>query len=158
MSYSIAEEEIAGIGVDNLVGHYAAWNYFMSMKTKANDAFIAAFKAKYGAERNTDDPIEAGYFGVYLWAAAVKKAGGFKLDAVRAALAGISYEAPEGTVTIDAENNHTYKIVQIGKVNAEGQFDIVWKTDAPVKPEPFPDLPGLPAKKVLAPGKIVDRD
>jgi urea transport system substrate-binding protein len=158
MSYSIAEEEIAGIGVDNLVGHYAAWNYFMSMKTPANDAFIAAFKAKYGAERNTDDPIEAGYFGVYLWAAAVKKAGTFKLDAVRAALSGISYEAPEGTVTIDAENNHTYKIVQIGKVNTDGQFDIVWKTDAPVKPEPFPNLPGLPAKKVLAPGKIVDRD
>jgi urea transport system substrate-binding protein len=158
MSYSIAEEEIAGIGVDNLVGHYAAWNYFESMKTQANDTFIAAFKAKYGKDRNTDDPIEAGYFGVHLWAEAVKKANSFKLDAVRAALGGISYEAPEGKVTIDPENNHTYKIVQIGKVNKDGQFDIVWKTDAPVKPEPFPDLPGLPAKKVLAPGKIVDRN
>jgi len=157
MSYSIAEEEIAGIGVDNLVGHYAAWNYFMSMKTPENDTFIAAYKAKYGANRNTDDPIEAGYFGVYLWAEAVKKAGTFELEAVREALKGITYQAPEGLVTIDGQNNHTYKIVQIGRVNSEGQFDIVWKTDAPVKPEPFPDLPGLPAKKVLAPGQIVDR-
>ena len=157
MSYSIAEEEISGIGIDNLVGHYAAWNYFMSMKTTENDKFIDAYKAKFGANRNTDDPIEAGYFGVYLWAEAVKKAGTFETKAVREALGGISYKAPEGLVTIDAQNNHTYKIVQIGQVNSSGQFDIVWKTDGPVKPEPYPDLPGLPAKKVIAPGEVVDR-
>ena len=98
MSYSIAEEEIAGIGVDNLTGHYAAWNYFMSMETPENDEFIKAYKTAYGADRNTDDPIEAGYFGVYLWAEAVKKAGTFETGAVREALKGISYEAPEGLV------------------------------------------------------------
>jgi len=157
MSYSIAEEETAGIGVDNLVGHYAAWNYFESMSTPENTKFIAAYKAKYGATRNTDDPIEAGYFGVYLWAAAVTKAGTFELEKVREALKGIQYQAPEGLVSIDPENNHTYKIVQIGKIKADGQFDIVWKTASSVKPDPFPDLPGLPAKKVLAPGNIVNR-
>lgn len=157
MSYSIAEEETAGIGVDNLVGHYAAWNYFESMDTPENTKFIAAYKAKYGATRNTDDPIEAGYFGVYLYAAAVTKAGSFDLDKVREALKGISYQAPEGLVSIDPENNHTYKIVQIGKIRDDGQFDIVWKTPSSVKPDPFPDLPGLPAKKVMAPGEIVDR-
>ncbi len=157
MSYSIAEEEIAGIGVENLAGHFAAWNYFQSMSTPENDKFIKAYKAKYGATRNTDDPIEAGYFGVYLWAGAVKKAGTFEIAKVREALKGMSYPAPEGPVTIDGTNNHTYKIVQIGKVRPDGQFDVVWKTDAPVKPEPFPDLPGLPAKVAKAPGVIVDR-
>lgn len=156
MSYSVAEEEIAGIGVENLVGHYAAWNYFMTVDTPENKKWIADFKAKYGATRNTDDPIEAGYFAVKLWAEAVKKANSFDVAKVREALkTGISYMAPEGKVTLDGENNHTYKPVLIGKLNAAGMFDVVWKTGAPVKPDPFPAL--VSNKKVLEPGKIVDR-
>lgn len=156
MSYSVAEEEIAGIGIENLVGHMAAWNYFMTVDTPENKKWIADFKAKYGANRNTDDPIEAGYFAVYLWAEAVKKAGTFDVAKVREALkTGVSFMAPEGKVTIDGENNHTYKPVLIGKLNAAGQFDVVWKTPAPVKPDPFPAL--VSNKKVLEPGKIVDR-
>jgi urea transport system substrate-binding protein len=140
MSFSVAEEELVGIGTDNMEGHYAAWNYFMSMNTPENTAWIQRFKAKYGANRMTDDPIEAGYFGVYLWAEAVKKAGTFDTGKVREALKGVSYQAPEGLVTIEPSNNHTHKIVQIGKALPSGQFEVVWKTPGPVKPEPYPDL------------------
>ncbi|WGK70097.1 urea ABC transporter substrate-binding protein [Candidatus Haliotispira prima] len=154
MSVSIAEEELIGIGPSNVAGHYAAWNYFMSMDTPGNAAFIKNYKAMYGENRVTDDPIEAGYFGVYLWAEAVKKAGTFEVGAVREAVRGIEFEAPEGKVTVDPANNHTWKIAQIGKIRSDGQFDIVWSTDGPVQPNPFPAL--VSNKKVLAPGQITE--
>jgi urea transport system substrate-binding protein len=138
MSFSVAEEELVGIGPDNMVGHYAAWNYFMSLDTPENKSWIQRYKAKYGQNRMTDDPIEAGYFGVYLWAEGVKKAGSFDTDKVREALKGVSYQAPEGKVTIDMLNNHTSKIVQIGKARTDGQFDVVWRTAVPVAPDPYP--------------------
>jgi urea transport system substrate-binding protein len=138
MSFSVAEEELVGIGVDNMAGHYAAWNYFMSMDTPENKSWIDRYKKKYGAARMTDDPIEAGYFGVYLWAEGVKKANSFDTAKVREAVKGVSYKAPEGLVTIEPANNHTHKIVQIGKARSDGQFDIVWKTDGPVAPDPYP--------------------
>jgi urea transport system substrate-binding protein len=155
MSYSVAEVEVKGIGPENMVGDYAAWNYFMSMDTPENKKFVADYQAKYGADAVTDDPIEAGYFGVYLWAAAVKKADSVDVDKVRAAIGGVSYQAPEGLVTVDPINDQTAKIVQIGKVLPNGQFDIVWKSDGPVLPDPFPAL--VSNMKVTAPGVIVSR-
>jgi urea transport system substrate-binding protein len=155
MSVSIAEDEIRGIGADNLVGHYAAWNYFMSMKTPENSTFVKSYKGKYGATRVTDDPIEAAYFGVYLWAAAVNKAKSADTAKVREAVKGISYTAPEGVVTVSPINNHTSKIVQIGQVRSDGQFDVVWTSGKSVMPDPFPSL--VSTKKVLSPGKIVDK-
>jgi urea transport system substrate-binding protein len=156
MSFSVAEEEIKGIGVDNIAGHYAAWNYFMSMNTPKNQEFIKNYKAKYGANRVTDDPIEAGYFGVYLWAEAVKKAKTDDVNKVREAVKGIQYDAPEGTVTVEPVNNHTWKIVQIGKVKSDGQFDIVYTTGKPVKPDPYPELIS-PDKMVIEPGVLGPR-
>jgi urea transport system substrate-binding protein len=156
MSVSIAEEEIKGIGVDNIIGNYCAWNYFMSMDTPANKEFVKNYKAKYGADRVTDDPIEAGYFGVYLWAEAVKKAGTADVNKVRDAVRGVKFDAPEGTVTIEPVNNHTWKVVQIGQVNKDGQFDIVWTTRDPVQPDPFPELIS-PDKKVIEPGVMGPR-
>ena len=156
MSFSVAEEEIKGIGPDNIEGHLAAWNYFMSMKSPENTKFVNAYQAKYGKDRVTDDPIEAGYFGVYLWAEAVKKAGDTDVHKVREAVRGVSYLAPEGKVTIEPTNNHTWKIVQIGKVKSNGQFDILYSTNNPVKPDPYPELIS-PDKMVLAPGKMGPR-
>jgi urea transport system substrate-binding protein len=155
MSVSIAEDEIRGIGADNIVGHFAAWNYFETMKTPENEVFVKNYKARYGKDRVTDDPIEAGYFGVYLWAEAVKKAKTTDLKKVREAVKGISYKAPEGLVTVSKINNHTSKIVLMGKVRADGLFDIVWSSGKPVEPDPFPAL--VSKKKVLAPGKIVEK-
>ncbi|WNQ09522.1 urea ABC transporter substrate-binding protein [Paenibacillus aurantius] len=137
LSVSIAEEEIRGIGASVLEGHYAAWNYFQTTDTPENKKFVEAYKAKYGKDRVTDDPIEAGYFGVYLWAEAVKKAGSFEVEKVKAAAKELEFQAPGGKVKIDGENQHVYKTVRIGQVQADGQFKEVWNSGQPVKPDPF---------------------
>jgi urea transport system substrate-binding protein len=137
MSVSVAEEEVGGIGIENIVGHLTAWNYYQTVESETNTAFVAAFQEAYGADRVTSDPMEAGYFGVYLWAAAVEAAGTTDVDAVRAAADGITFEAPEGTVTIDGPTQHTIKTVRIGVINAEGLIDTVWETEGPVVPDPY---------------------
>jgi urea transport system substrate-binding protein len=137
LSVSIAEEEIRGIGASVLEGHYAAWNYYQSTDTPENKKFVEAYKAKYGKDRVTDDPIEAGYFGVYLWSEAVKKAGSFDVEKVKAAAKGLEFNAPGGKVMIDGDNQHVYKTVRIGQVQADGQFKEVWNSGKPVKPDPF---------------------
>ena len=137
LSVSVAEEEIRGIGPENMVGHLTAWNYFQTTKTPQNDKFVAAYKAKYGDNRVTDDPIEAGYFMVYIWSEAVKKAGSTDVAAVKAAAKGLTFDAPEGTVTFDGENQHVYKTARIGKARTDGMFDEVWTSGEPIKPDPF---------------------
>jgi urea transport system substrate-binding protein len=137
LSVSIAEDEVRGIGAENIVGQLVSWNYYQTTKTPANEKFVAAYKAKYGADRVTDDPIEAGYFGVYLWKLAVEKAGSTDVAAVKAAAKGIKFDAPEGTVTVDGDNQHTYKTVRIGKIRADGLIDEIWATEGPVKPDPY---------------------
>lgn len=137
LSVSIAEEEIRGIGTDVLTGHYAAWNYFQTTDTPENEKFVAAYKEAYGDDRVTGDPIEAAYNAVYLWAAAVEKAESFDVDAVKEAAGGIEFKAPGGTVTIDGDNQHTYKTVRVGEIQADGQFKEVWNSGEPVKPDPY---------------------
>ena len=139
VSVSVAEEEITGIGAENITGHLVAWNYFQTTDTPANAKFVAAFKAKYGDDRVTDDPIEAGYFGVYLWAAAVEAAGSTDVAAVKEAAKGISFEAPGGMVTIHDSNQHVSKTVRIGSVRADGQVDEIWNSGSPVVPDPYLD-------------------
>ena len=96
VSVSVAEEEITGIGADNMMGHLVAWNYFQTTDTPENTKFVAAFKEKYGESRVTDDPIEAGYFGVYLWANAAEKAGSVDVAAIKEAAKGLQFQAPGG--------------------------------------------------------------
>ncbi len=98
-----------------------------------------AFKARYGENRVTDDPIEAGYFGVYLWAKAVEAAGSTDVAAVKAAAKGLTFQAPGGLVTIHNENQHVAKTVRIGVVRADGQIDEVWNSGQPVVPDPYLD-------------------
>ena len=137
MSFSIAEEEVGGVGIENLEGHYVAWNYYQTTKTAENTAFVSAYKKAYGEKRVTDDPIEAGYIGVYLWAKAAEKAGSFDVEKIRAAAKGISFDAPEGKVTLDGDNQHIYKPVRIGRINKSGLIDEVWATPGAVKPDPY---------------------
>lgn len=139
MSVSVAEEEVRGIGPENIAGHYTAWNYYQTTDTPENKAFVAAYKAAYGEERVTSDPIEAGYFGVYLWKEMVEKAGSVAVDDVRAAAQSgeITFQAPEGLVKVDPENQHTWKIVRIGKINESGLIDEVWSSGEAVRPDPF---------------------
>ena len=137
MSVSIAEEEVKAIGPEFLKGHYAAWNYFMTVDNPANKKFVEAFKAKYGAERVTNDPMEAGYIAVNIWAQAVAKAGkADDLEAVRAAALGQEFDAPEGKVKME-NSHHLSKYVRIGEVTADGQFKIVSATDKTVEPLPW---------------------
>jgi len=137
MSVSVAEEEVRGIGASNIAGHLAAWNYFETTKTPENHKFVTAYKTKYGADRVTDDPIEAGYFGVYLWKAAAEKAGSTDIDKVVEAAKGIKFSAPEGVVQIDDVNHHTWKIVRIGKFRKDGLIDEIYSSVKPVKPDPY---------------------
>jgi urea transport system substrate-binding protein len=137
MSVSVAEEEIRGIGAENVVGHLTAWNYYQTTDTPANKTFVAAYKAKYGQNRVTDDPIEAGYVQVYLWAAAVEKAGTTEVEAVKKAADGITFDAPEGKVTIDGATQHIYKTARIGVIEANGLIKEVSSSPAPIKPDPY---------------------
>lgn len=139
ISVSVAEEEVRGIGPENIAGHYTAWNYYQTTDTPENEAFVAAYKAAYGEDRVTADPIEAGYFGVYLWKEMVEAAGSTEVDAVReaAATGEIEFQAPGGLVKVDGENQHTWKIVRIGQINEDGLIDEVLSSGEAVKPDPF---------------------
>jgi urea transport system substrate-binding protein len=137
MAFSVAEDELRAMDVPPLVGHLAAWNYYQSIDTPANNKFVQAFKDKFGEDRVTDDPIEAAYFGVYVWAAAVEKAGSFAVDDVREAVYGLEFDAPGGKKQMHASNQHTLKPVYIGEIRADGQFDIVNASDGLVSPDSY---------------------
>ncbi|OLN32002.1 Urea ABC transporter, urea binding protein [Desulfosporosinus metallidurans] len=137
LSVSIAEEEIRGIGAANMKGQLVSWNYYQTTDTPENKEFVKKYKAKYGADRVTDDPIEAAYDAVYLWAAAVKKAGSTDVAKVKEAARGIEFKAPEGLVKIEGENQHLWKPVRIGEVTEDGLIKEIWSTEKTVKPDPF---------------------
>lgn len=139
MSFSIAEEEVATIGSDILKGHMVSWNYYQTTETEKNEEFVAAYKDAYGEDRVTSDPAEAAYDAVYLWKAACEKAGSFEVDDILAAIeeGGITFDAPEGTVTIDGSNHHLAKPVRIGQVGDDGLIYEVYSTDTPVDPDPY---------------------
>jgi urea transport system substrate-binding protein len=137
ISVSVAEEEVKGIGPEYLVGHLVAWDYYQTTDTPENKVFVESFKKEYGVDSVTSDPMEAGYVAVYLWAAAAEKAGSFEVDKVKAAAKGIEFNAPEGKVTIDGDNQHIYKTVRIGEIKADGQIVELWNSGGPVKPDPY---------------------
>lgn len=143
-STSIAEVELAVIGADLVAGHYAAWNYFQSVDSDENKAFIARFRQRFGKERVLDDPMEAAYIGVKLWTDSVRNAGTADLTPVKNILAQQSMAAPQGIVAVDFNTGHLWKTVRIGRARADGQFDIVWQSDAAVHPAPFPFYRGRP--------------
>jgi urea transport system substrate-binding protein len=137
MSVSVAEEEVRGIGAKNLAGHLVAWNYFQTTAGAKNKAFVAAYKKKFGADRVTADPIEAGYVQVYLWAESARKAGSTNPEKIKTAAKGLTFDAPEGTVTVDAENQHISKTARIGIIQDDGQIKEVGSSGKPVPPDPY---------------------
>lgn len=138
MSFSIAEEEVATIGADILKGHMVSWNYYQTTDTEKNKEFVKAYKDAYGEIRVTSDPAEAAYDAVYLWKAACEKADSFEPeDVIKAVESGeISFDAPEGTVTIQGDNHHLVKPVRIGQVGDDGLINEIYATD-PVAPDPY---------------------
>jgi urea transport system substrate-binding protein len=148
VSVSIAEEEVGGVGVENLRGQLTAWNYYQTLKSPENARFVAAFKTKYGAKRVTSDPMEAAYTSLYLWKAMVEKADSFDVAAVQKAAGGVSFNAPEGTVTVNGSNHHIAKTALIGKIGDDGLIHTVWESPTPIEPDPF--LKGYTWAKGLA--------
>lgn len=137
-STSIAEAELAAMGPDLVAGHYAAWNYFQSVDTDENRAFVKRFRERFGAQRVLDDPMEASYVGVQLWANALRRSGREDMATLKTNLAQQTMAAPEGIVAVDADTQHLWKPVRIGRMRADGQFDIVWQSPRSMAPDPFP--------------------
>ncbi len=137
VSVSIAEEEVKGIGAANIVGQLTAWNYYETLDNAVNKKFVADFKAKYGADRVTSDPMEAAYTSMFLWKNMVEKAKSFDVDAINKVSGGVSFDAPEGKVTVDGENHHVSKAALIGKIASTGLIDTIWSSDKPITPDPF---------------------
>ncbi|HZU85789.1 MAG TPA: urea ABC transporter substrate-binding protein [Polyangiaceae bacterium] len=156
VAFSVGEEELRGIDTKPLVGHLAAWNYFMSIDTPENKAFIDAWRGYVkahnlpdGDKRVTNDPMEATYIGIHMWAQAVAQAGTTNVDAVRQALGYQVFRSPSGfDISLDAKNHHLHKPVFIGEVQDNGQFKIVWKTEGPIRAQAWSPFIPESSKKV----------
>lgn len=138
LSTSIGEVELAAMGADMMAGHYAAWNYFQSLDSPENNAFIARFRQRYGKDRVLDDPMVASYIGVMLWVDAVRDLGLSDLTLLKNVLAQQTLLSPQGIVAVDYNTRHLWKKAYIGKARADGQFDIVWQSPHTIHPSPFP--------------------
>ena len=163
VAFSVGEEELRGVDTKPLVGHLAAWNYFMSVKNPTNTAFIKQWSS-YAKAKNiaghkdkplTNDPMEATWIGIHMWKQAVEKAKSTDVDKVIAAMGGQTFTAPDGfTVKMDEKNHHLHKPVMVGEIKGDGQFNVVWKTKGPIKAQPWsPFIEGNDKKKDEPDGK-----
>ncbi len=137
LTISVTEDEVLGIGGENLVGFYSAMKYFQSLENDNNKAFVSAFKSKYGPKSVIGDVTQAAYLGPWLWKLAVEKAGSFDVDKIAAASPGIEFtKAPEGYVKIH-ENHHLWSKLRIGQWQTDGQAKVLYESDL-IEPNPFP--------------------
>ena len=144
IAFSVGEEELSGLDTTPLVGHLAAWNYFMSVDAESNYEFIDKWTAFIGDDKRvTNDPMEAHYIGFNMWVKAVEKAGSADPEAVQEAIIGITTPNLSGGVSAMMPNHHITKPVLIGEIQADGQFDIIWETAGLVAGDAWSDfLPG----------------
>jgi urea transport system substrate-binding protein len=148
IAFSVGEEELSGFDTKPLVGHLAAWNYFQSVESEANDAFIADWKEYIGDEKRvTNDPMEATYIGFEMWVKAVEKAGTTEVDAVEQAMIGVAVPNLTGGTAVMNANHHLSKPVLIGEIQENGQFEVVWETLDTVIGDAWSDF--LPSSKNL---------
>lgn len=139
LTLSVTEDEILGIGGENVDGLYASMKYFQSLPNENNKEFVAAFKKRWGDDIVIGDVTQAAYLGPWLWKAAVEKAGSFDIDKIRETLPGIELTtAPEGYVKVHP-NHHLWSKSRIGLANKTGQFDVVFESEDLIEPNPFPE-------------------
>lgn len=137
LTISVTEDEVLGIGGENLTGFYSAMKYFQSLDNPNNLSFVKAFKEKYGEKSVIGDVTQAGYLGPWLWKAAVEKAGSFDVDKIAAASPGIELNtAPEGYVKVHP-NHHLWSKLRIGQWNSDGQAKVLFESEL-IEPDPFP--------------------
>ena len=138
MTISVTEDEMLGIGGENIAGAYACMKYFQTLKNPNNEKFVAAFKKMWGGESVIGDVTQAGYLGPWLWKLTAEKAQSFDVDKIAAASAGIEFTgAPEGYVRVH-ENHHLWSKTRVGRARTDGQFDVVYETADLIEPNPFP--------------------
>ena len=144
VAFSVGEEELSGFDTGPLVGHLAAWNYFMSVDSDENEQFIDTWQQFIGSDKRvTNDPMEAHYIGFNMWVQAVETAGTTNTDAVAAAMIGLTYPNLSGGVAEMHANHHLSKPVLIGEIQDDGQFEVVWETSGTVVGDAWSDhLPG----------------
>ena len=148
VAFSVGEEELSGIDTTPLVGHLAAWNYFQSAESDANDTFIETWQSFIGDDsRVTNDPMEATYIGFKMWAEAVSKVGSTEVDKVRPAMYGLSLPNLTGGTAVMNSNHHLSKPVLIGEIQDDGQFEIVWQTEGEVVGDAWTDF--LPESAII---------
>ncbi len=148
VAFSVGEEALSGFDTAPLVGHLAAWNYFQSIYTDANNAFIDKWKAFIGDEnRVTNDPMEATYIGFTMWAAAVEQTGSTDVNTVSDALIGMAVPNLTGGIAVMNPNHHLSKPVFIGEIQDDGQVEVVWETPGTVRGDAWSDF--LPSSKNL---------
>ena len=141
VAFSVGEEELAGLDTTPLVGHLAAWNYFMSIDTPENAAFIDKWHAFIKDEKRvSNDPMEAHYIGFNMWVQAAQQAGTTDVDAVRQAMYGQKFKNLTGGIAVMNTNHHLSKPVLVGEIQADGQFETVWSTDGVVKGDAWTDF------------------
>jgi urea transport system substrate-binding protein len=141
IAFSVGEEELAGVDTKPLVGHLAAWNYFQSIKSPVNDAFIKSWKTFIkDNKRVTNDPMEATYIGFNMWVKAVEKAGTTDVNKVSDAIIGVSVPNLTGGTATMLKNHHITKPVLIGEIQADGQFETVWQTKGLVEGDAWSDF------------------
>jgi len=138
LSFGIAEAELASMITPLTAGHYAVWNYFQSLPSPQNQAFVSSFRKRFGRQAVLDDPMEASYIGLKLWVQAAREAGSAEPVEVQRTILHQTLHAPEGMVAVDPENRHLWKTPRVGRIRPDGQFDIVWDGGNPVEPAPFP--------------------
>jgi urea transport system substrate-binding protein len=138
LTISTTEDEVLGIGGENVTGFYSAMKYFQSLQNTNNDGFVKAFKAKYGDKSVIGDVTQAAYLGPWLWKLTVEKCGSFDIDKVAAASSGVEFTgAPEGYVRIHDVNHHLWSRLRIGQWQSDGQAKVVYESDL-IEPNPFP--------------------
>lgn len=133
---AVSEEEASGVGPENLEGFMSCMGYFQSVKNPANEKFVKAFKAKYGAARVVGDTMACGYTSVYLWKMAVEKAKSVDVPAVVAASSDLAMDAPEGKIKFHKSNHHLWKHARIGTFRKDGQIDMIYESPL-IEPNPF---------------------
>jgi ABC-type branched-subunit amino acid transport system substrate-binding protein len=136
-SCNLSEPELLAIGGQAALGHIASSVYFQSMDRAENHAFVSRFKARFGADKVTSADAEASYIAVILLARAIHAAQSTDIELVKQAVYGCEFEAPQGSVRLDQDNNHSYLTPSLGRSRAGGDFEIFWTADAPVKPDPY---------------------
>ena len=139
LALAVSEEEVSGIGAENVEGVLSCMGYFQSLPNAANQKFVKAFKAKYGEKRVTGDTLACAYTSVYLWKLAAEKAKSFDVEKVVAASSGLEFDGPEGKIKFHGSNHHLWKHARIGEFQKDGQVKMLYESPL-IEPNPFPKI------------------